>query len=31
MDDARGDDGSHYFLLHDTARSRAYVLVKKNF
>ena len=31
MDDARGADGPHYFLLHDTTRSRAYVLFKDNF
>jgi hypothetical protein len=30
-DDSRGSDGSNYFLLHDTAKSRAYVLFKDNF
>jgi hypothetical protein len=30
-DDSRGSDGPHYFLLHDTARSRAYVLFKDNY
>jgi hypothetical protein len=30
-DDSRGSDGPNYFLLHDTARSRAYVLFKDNF
>ena len=27
----RGPDGSHYFLVHDPARGRAYVWVKANF
>jgi hypothetical protein len=30
MDDVRGADGPQYFLLHDTASSRAYVLFKDN-
>ncbi len=31
LDDARGSDGAHYFLLHDSVRSRAYVLFRDNF
>lgn len=30
-DDTRGADGYHFFLLHDTVRSRAYVIFKNNF
>lgn len=29
--DSRGPDGSHYFLVHDKAESRAFLWVKNNF
>ena len=31
VDDERGPDGPHFFLLHDTNKNRAYVLFKENF
>ncbi len=31
LGDARGQDGVHYFLLHDKRQGKAYVWVKQNF
>jgi len=31
VDDERGPDGPHFFLLHDRGKHRAYVLFKENF
>lgn len=31
LEGGRGDDGRHYFLLHDTKNNRAYVWLKDNF
>jgi hypothetical protein len=31
LGDARGQDGMHYFLLHDKQKGQAYVWVKNNF
>jgi hypothetical protein len=31
LGDARGQDGMHYFLLHDKQKGHAYVWVKNNF